>query len=32
MQLRQNAQIPTYFCECERLSKRWANNNERPHV
>lgn len=32
MQIRQNASIPTYFCEFEALAKRWANKDERTHT
>lgn len=31
MQLRRNANHPTYFCEVEKLAAQWANWNERPH-
>jgi hypothetical protein len=32
MQLRQNAQTPTYFCEFEAVAKKWATSTERPHI
>jgi len=32
MQLRHNADIPTYYCEIEELAKRWATSDERKHI
>jgi len=32
MQLRRNANTPTYFCEFEALARKWANKDERPHI
>jgi len=32
MQLRQNTSTPTFFCEFERLAKKWANRSEREHI
>lgn len=32
MQLRQNAHVPTYYVEFEKLAKRWATSDERRHI
>lgn len=32
MQLRQNTNTPTYFCEFEALAKRWANKSEKSYI
>ncbi|WP_097175066.1 DUF4760 domain-containing protein [Stappia indica] len=32
MQLRENAKVATYYCEFERLAKRWATKDEKPHT
>lgn len=31
MQMRQNLKVPTYYCEIEKLAKKWANSEERKH-
>jgi hypothetical protein len=31
MQMRQNSNTPTYYCEIEKIAKKWAHNSERPH-
>jgi len=32
MQLRENEKVATYYCEFEKLAKRWASKDEKQHM